>query len=68
MVPLAKSANETQSEEEPCKSRVSSLWSPFLYMLIKNGHNLTILALINFLKLPLYSSCPPIKIVYKKIT
>ena len=35
MVPLAKQADETQSEEEPSRSKVSSLWSPFLYMLIE---------------------------------
>ena len=35
MVPLTKPADETQSEEEPSRSKVSSLWSPFLYMLIE---------------------------------
>ena len=35
MVPLAKPANETRSEEEPFRLKVSSLWSPFLYMLIE---------------------------------
>ena len=35
MVSLAKPANETQSEEKPSKSEVSSLWLPFLYMLIE---------------------------------
>ena len=35
MVPLTKPSNETRSEEEPSKSKVSSLWSPFLYMLIE---------------------------------
>ena len=47
MVPLAKPANETRIEEEPYKSKVSSFWLPFLYMLIENGHNLAILAPIN---------------------
>ena len=49
MVPLAKLADETRSKEEPSRSKVSVLWSPFLYMLIENGHNLAILAPINFL-------------------
>ena len=35
MVPLAKPADETGSEEEPSRSKLSSLWSPFLYMLIE---------------------------------
>ena len=35
MVPLAKPADEPQSEEEPSKSKVCSLWSPFLCMLIE---------------------------------
>ena len=35
MVPLAKPADETQSEKEPSKSKIYSLWSPFLYMLIE---------------------------------
>ena len=43
MVPLAKTADKTWSEEEPSKSKVSSLWLLFLYMLIENGHNLAIL-------------------------
>ena len=34
-VPLAKGADETQSEEEPSKSDVSPFWLPFLYMLIE---------------------------------
>ena len=33
--PLTKPADETQSEEEPSRSKVSSLWSPFLYMLLE---------------------------------
>ena len=49
MVPLVKPTDKTRSEEEPSKSKVSSLWSPFLYMLIKNCHTLAILAPINFL-------------------
>ena len=48
MVPLAKPADKTRTEEEPSKSKVSSLWSSFLYMLIENGHKSGILALINF--------------------
>ena len=32
LVPLAKAANETQSEEEPSKSEVPLFWLPFLYM------------------------------------
>ena len=36
MVPLAKPADEkTESKEEPSKSKVSSFWSPFIYMLIE---------------------------------
>ena len=35
MVPLAKAADETQSEEETSKSKVSSFWMSFLYMLRK---------------------------------
>ena len=35
MVSLVKPADKTQSEEEPSKSKVTSLWSPFLYMLIE---------------------------------
>ena len=35
MVPMAKLANGIQSEKEPSKSKVSSLWSLFLYMLIE---------------------------------
>ena len=35
MVPLAKPADEIRSEEEPSRSKVSSLWLPFLYMLIE---------------------------------
>ena len=32
---MVKSADKVQSEEEPSKSKVSSFWSPFLYMLIE---------------------------------
>ena len=35
MVPLAKAADETGSEEEPSRSKLSSLCSAFLYMLIE---------------------------------
>ena len=35
MVPLAKLADKPGSEEEPPRSKVSSLWSPFLYMLME---------------------------------
>ena len=35
MVPMVKPADEAQSEEEPSKSKVSSFWSSFLYMLIE---------------------------------
>ena len=35
MVPLAKPADETRSEEKQSRTKVSSLWSPFLYMLIE---------------------------------
>ena len=35
MVPMVKPADEAQSEEEPSKSKVSSFWSPFLYMLME---------------------------------
>ena len=35
MVPLAKPTDETQSEEEPSRSKVSSLWLRFLYMPIE---------------------------------
>ena len=48
MVPLAKAADATRSEKEPYKSKFSSFWSPFLYILIENDHNLAILAPINF--------------------
>ena len=67
MLPLAKPVNKTGSEEEPSRSKLSSLWLPFLYMLIENGHNLAILAPINFLKPPFCSSRPsdhaPIKVL-----
>ena len=33
MVPLVKPADETRNEEEPSKPKVSSFWSPLLYML-----------------------------------
>ena len=35
MVPLVKAADETHSEEEPSKSKASSFWLPFLYMLVE---------------------------------
>ena len=47
MVQLVKPVDKPQSEEEPLKSNVSSLWSPFHYMLIENNHNLSILAPIS---------------------
>ena len=54
MVPLVKAADETRSEEETSKSKLSSFWTSFLYMLIENSHNLAILAPINFFWLPFY--------------
>ena len=33
-VPMVKSAHKARREEELSKSKVSSLWSPFIYMLI----------------------------------
>ena len=32
---MVKPANEAQNEEELSKSKVSSFWLPFLYMLIE---------------------------------
>ena len=49
MVPLARAANETETEEEPSKSKVPLFWSPLLYMLIENSCNLAMLAPISFL-------------------
>ena len=67
MVLLAKPADGTQSEKETSKSKVSSLWSPFLYMLIENGHNFTILVLapISFFNRHFTCHTLPIKIVYE---
>ena len=65
MVLLAKPADGTQSEKETSKSKVSSLWSPFLYMLIENGHNFTILAPINVFNRHFARHARPIKMVYK---
>ena len=40
-IPLAKAADETQNEEEPCKLNISLFWSPFLYMLINRKTAIT---------------------------
>ena len=58
MVPLAKPTDEIQSEEGPSGPKVSSLWSPFLYMLIGKWPYLAILAPINFFKPPFCSTRP----------
>ena len=65
---LVTPADETRSEEEPSKSKVFSMWSPFLYMVIKNGHNFAILALITFLNCHFTHHACSIKTVYKQIT
>ena len=41
MIPLGKAADETPSEEEPSKSKVSSFWLPFLYTLIETQPYIT---------------------------
>ena len=67
MVLLVKPADGTRSEKETSKSKVSLLWSPFLYMLIENGHNFAILVLapINFFNRHFTCYTHPIKIVYE---
>ena len=67
MVLLAKPADGTRSEKETSKSKVSSLWSPFPYMLIENGHNFAILVLapISFLNRHFTCHTHPTKIVYE---
>ena len=44
MVPLAKAANKTNIKRSHSNLIVPLSWSPFLYMLMENGHNLAILA------------------------
>ena len=48
---LTKASDETQNEEETSKSKVSSFWSSFLYMLIekqsKLGHTSSYQLLLN---------------------
>ena len=65
MVLFAKPADGTRSEKETSKSKVSSLWPPFLYMLIENGHNFAILVLapISFFNHHFTCHAHPIKIV-----
>ena len=68
MVPLVKAADETRSEEEMSKSKLSSFWTSFLYMLIKNIHKLAILAPINFSNCHFTWHTFQIKIAHKPIT
>ena len=62
---MMKEVDEAQSEEEPSKSKISSIWSPFLCLLNEKWT-------YSLLSTSVYHHCTrhtrPIKMVYKQIT
>ena len=48
MVPLAKAADKTGTENKVSKSKDFQFWLPFLYNILEKSHNSAIVAPITF--------------------